>query len=82
MSITDANHISIIYVVLVNTAAWIVGFLSFIPTGLGVREVVLVLLFMSSIGGATVIAASLIQRMVELACEGVLWLVATWVLTD
>lgn len=53
------------------SVAWIVGFLAVpFPAGLGIREAILIALL--PVGSAQVIAASLIQRVLAAASEGVL----------
>lgn len=61
--------------VAINTAAWLVGFLSLAPTGMGVRELSLATL-LGSAAGTMGIVASLCERVMELGLELALWLVA------
>jgi uncharacterized membrane protein YbhN (UPF0104 family) len=61
-----------------NTTAWVAGFLSPAPAGLGVRELGLSTLLGPSIGDIAVVA-SLFQRAVEMVGEVLLWAGATWV---
>ena len=56
-----------------NTAAWLLGFISLAPVGIGVREVSLSALLGSTIGPIAVIA-SLMQRVIEIIAELGLWI--------
>jgi len=64
------------YIVSASTAAWIAGFISFIPTGLGVREASLVGLLQPVAGAEQIVMLSLFQRTIEILLEGGLWIVA------
>jgi glycosyltransferase 2 family protein len=65
------------YVLAANAAAWLAGFLSLLPAGIGIREVSLVALFSSVAAAALLLAISLLQRSIELLLEAGLWLAAT-----
>lgn len=58
-----------------NTAAWMVGFVSPVSAGIGIRELSLSTLFSGSLG-AVVVLASIIERCLELLSEVLLWLAA------
>ncbi|RLI51942.1 MAG: hypothetical protein DRP09_18705 [Candidatus Thorarchaeota archaeon] len=64
------------YIVSASTAAWIAGFLSFIPTGLGVREASLAGLLQPIAGAEQIVLLSLFQRTIEILLEGCLWIIA------
>jgi uncharacterized protein (TIRG00374 family) len=66
------------YVVSASVAAWMAGFLSLIPTGLGIREAALAGLFRPIAPAEQVIVLSLIQRTIEILLEGCLWMVSLW----
>jgi uncharacterized membrane protein YbhN (UPF0104 family) len=66
---------SLLTMVVTNTTAWSVGFLSLAPTGLGVRELGLSVMLGADLGAAAVVA-SLTQRVMELCLDGLLWGVA------
>jgi uncharacterized membrane protein YbhN (UPF0104 family) len=59
-----------------NTLAWFIGFLSLSPGGLGIREMGLAMLLPPEYQ-AVAIMAGLIQRIMEMAWEALLWLAAT-----
>jgi glycosyltransferase 2 family protein len=59
-----------------NTLAWFIGFLSFSPGGLGIREMGLAMLLPPEYK-AIAVMAGLIQRIMEMAGEALLWLIAT-----
>ena len=59
-----------------NAAAWMIGFLSPIPAGLGIREVALGVMFQPLAPVTQIIFVSLVQRTLELLLEIGLWLVA------
>jgi len=61
------------YVISASTAAWTTGFLSFIPTGIGIREASLAGLLQPLANTEQVILLSLIQRTMEISLEGCLW---------
>jgi glycosyltransferase 2 family protein len=65
------------YVVAANAAAWTAGFLSFVPAGIGVREISLLGLFRTVAPAAPLLMISLVQRSIELLLEAGLWLAAT-----
>jgi uncharacterized membrane protein YbhN (UPF0104 family) len=65
----------LVTMVITNTAAWAVGFLSFSPAGMGVRELSLSVMLGAGLSAAAVVA-SLTQRVMELCLEGLLWGVA------
>jgi uncharacterized membrane protein YbhN (UPF0104 family) len=79
-SLVQVAWISLPYVLFSNTAAWALGFMSFVPTGLGVREATLVFLFRNILTPGDIIVASLIQRVVELVIEGVFWAFSRYIL--
>lgn len=58
-----------------NTAAWVGGFLSPSPGGIGVRELVFSEMFSNGLAPAATIAA-LTQRAIEIVVEFVLWMIA------
>jgi len=64
-----------LFVIPMSTTAWVAGFLSPSPVGIGVRELCFSVMLGSGFESAVVVA-SLIQRVLELGLEGVLWLVA------
>ena len=62
-----------LFVVASFAAAWTIGFLAVpIPSGLGVREAVLVALLHDSFPSSIIVATSVYQRLVTLAAEGLL----------
>jgi len=67
-----------VYVVSASVTAWMAGFLSLIPTGLGIREAALAGMFCSIAPAEHVIVASLVQRTIEILLEGCLWMVSLW----
>ena len=62
------------YAVSACTAAWVAGFLSLIPTGLGIREASLVSLLQPIASAEHMIVLSLVQRTIEIFLEGCLWI--------
>ncbi len=60
-----------------NAAAWTAGFISFVPAGIGIREISLVGLFRAVAPAAPLLMISLVQRSIELLLEVGLWLAAT-----
>lgn len=72
----------VMYTISATVAAWMSGFLSFVPTGMGIREVSLSFFFQQTIQSYHIILISLTQRTIELLLEGGLWLVATWMKQD
>ena len=73
LSVVGPARIPIFYALTVNTASWGVGFVSLVPTGLGVREAALSFLFQPYVPAHDVIIASLLHRIVEVSVEGCLW---------
>lgn len=69
----------IFFIITVNTAAWLIGFLSFIPLGLGVRETTLVWMLGSIAPIEVVFMMSLLQRAIEISGEAGLWILASWI---
>lgn len=67
----------VVQVVAVNSAAWLAGFLSLAPTGMGVREVSLATILGLDLGTAALVA-SLAQRVMEVCLELILWIIARW----
>jgi uncharacterized membrane protein YbhN (UPF0104 family) len=66
------------YVVSASIASWLAGFVSPVPLGLGIREVVLANLF-GPIGIAdSIVLLSLLQRAIEILVEAGLWVAALW----
>ncbi|MBN2004369.1 MAG: flippase-like domain-containing protein [Anaerolineae bacterium] len=64
-----------LYVTSAGVAAWMIGFLSFVPTGLGIREASLVSLLQPIAPAYYVIVLGLVQRSLEILLEGGLWCV-------
>ncbi len=56
-----------------NAAAWLIGFFSFVPLGLGVRESVLVWLYGPLVPTNIIVLMSFVQRGVEVLLELILW---------
>lgn len=56
-----------------NAAAWLIGFFSFVPFGLGVRESVLVWLYGPLVPTNIVVMMSFVQRGIEVLLELILW---------
>ncbi len=75
MSISIGNYV---YVVGASTAAWMTGFLSLIPTGLGIREASLVGLLQPIASAERIIVLGLVQRTIEIFLEGCLWIAVFW----
>jgi uncharacterized membrane protein YbhN (UPF0104 family) len=62
-----------LYVTSAGVAAWTIGFLSFVPTGLGIREASLVGLLQPIAPAYYVVVLGLVQRSLEILLEGGLW---------
>jgi glycosyltransferase 2 family protein len=77
LGLSMANPIgSLLYILSANTAAWLIGFLSPVPAGVGIREAALVGFFQPIAPAPYIIFVSLVQRMLELLLECCLWVVA------
>lgn len=68
----------IFLVIAVNAAAWLIGFFSFIPLGLGARETAMVWMLGGVAPVEVILMMSLIQRVIEIVAEGGLWIIAVW----
>lgn len=64
------------YTIGASAASWIVGFLSFVPTGIGIREASLVGLLQPVAPAECVVLLSVVQRTIEVFIEGCLWGIA------
>jgi uncharacterized membrane protein YbhN (UPF0104 family) len=62
------------YVICASTAAWTIGFLSLVPTGLGIREASLAGLLRPLAPVEQIVMLGLLQRTIEIFLEGCLWL--------
>ncbi len=62
-------------VISANAAAWLIGFLSFIPLGLGVRESAYVWLVGSLAPTNKIVLMSILQRFIEVFVEMILWII-------
>jgi uncharacterized membrane protein YbhN (UPF0104 family) len=81
LSMSNITLPSPLYVLSSNTAAWLLGFVSFVPAGLGIREGALVFL-LPTLSADNIIIASIIQRILELGLEGIFWLIARSIALD
>jgi len=72
----ESYQVGMVKTIGLNTLAWFIGFLSLSPGGLGVREMGLALLLPPEYKAAAIMAA-LIQRIMEMVWEAILWLVST-----
>jgi uncharacterized membrane protein YbhN (UPF0104 family) len=68
---------AVLYTVCATAAAWLTGFVSFLPAGLGIRDASLAVLLDHMGPAAYVVVVSIMQRFLEMALEGVLFLAAS-----
>ncbi len=77
-SFTNIQLDSAFNVISSNAGAWLIGFVSLSPVGLGVREVSLSALLGESVIGPIVVLVSLFQRFLETILELALWVFFTF----
>jgi len=74
-SLPEIQQPPFLHIVFFNSTAWAFGFLSFSPAGLGARELSLSILLGPGLGIAAALV-SVVQRVMELGTEGLLWVTA------
>jgi uncharacterized membrane protein YbhN (UPF0104 family) len=71
----ESSGESLVYYISAVVVSWIAGFISLVPTGLGVREVSLAFMLVS-IPDSSIFAATVMQRVIEMLLELILWGIA------
>lgn len=69
---------NLVYYISAVVVSWIAGFISLIPTGLGVREVSMSFMLFS-IPDSSIFAVAMVQRVIEMLMELILWGIAVFI---